>query len=99
MKEKYTDGPWELIQFGGPQIGNMETGEAVCTMWGSSRDAKMRANTHLIASAPELLAALQGLLDRYVDLVNCGDCGNWDPEVEGQVILARRAIAKAKGEA
>lgn len=44
----------------------------------------------------ELAAALAALLDRYVDLVNCGDCGFWDPEAEDEVIAARAALAKAK---
>jgi hypothetical protein len=43
----------------------------------------------------ELLAALKVLLDRYVSLINCGDCGNWDPETEAEVIAARAAIKKA----
>ena len=43
----------------------------------------------------ELRAALAGLLKRYVDLAGSGDCGNWDPETEDQVIAARAAL---KGE-
>ena len=37
--------------------------------------------------------ALQALLDRYTSLVNCGDCGNWDPEKEPCVVAARAALA------
>jgi len=37
---------------------------------------------------------LQRLLDKYVSLVNCGDCGNWDPETEQEVIDARVELAK-----
>lgn len=37
--------------------------------------------------------ALKALLDRYTSLVNCGDCGNWDPETEAVVIKARAALA------
>lgn len=40
----------------------------------------------------ELGAALQGLLDRYVGMINSGDCGHWDPEQEAEVIAARKAI-------
>lgn len=54
------------------------------------------ANARLIAAAPELLAALRLFLERYVSLVNCGDCGNWDPETDEEVIQARAAIAKAE---
>lgn len=40
-----------------------------------------------------LRAALVGLLDRYCDLVNCGDCGYWDPEKEEPVKAARAALS------
>lgn len=50
------------------------------------------------AGVGELLEALTGLTDHYTQLVNCGDCGNWDPEKEPQVVAARTAIAKALGD-
>lgn len=37
--------------------------------------------------------AARDLLKRYVDLVNCGDCGNWDPETEPEIIEMRSALA------
>ena len=43
--------------------------------------------------ADTLSQALTGLLDRYTALVNCGDCGNWDPESEDEVKAARAALA------
>lgn len=61
-------------------------------------DESNRANANLIAAAPELLEALEGMLDRYTGLVNCGDCGSWDPESEVEVIDARKAITRAKGQ-
>ena len=48
-----------------------------------------------------LYEALQTITKRYVDLVNCGDCGFWNPEQEPEVIKARAALAKthpARGE-
>ena len=39
-------------------------------------------------------AALDGLLERYVSLVNSGDGGSWNPETEAEVIAARAAIGK-----
>ena len=39
-----------------------------------------------------LYTALQALLHRYLELVNCGDCGNWDPEQEPDVIQAHAAL-------
>ena len=37
--------------------------------------------------------ALEGLLKHYVQLVECGDCGNWDAETEDEVIAAREALS------
>lgn len=45
----------------------------------------------------ELLATLEALTEHYVSLVNCGDCGRWDPEDEGVVKRARSTIAKVRG--
>lgn len=60
----------------------------------NSRDLRDGAN------AIDLLeSALTRLVDRYTMLVNCGDCGNWDPEKEPDVIFARAALAKLRGEA
>lgn len=36
--------------------------------------------------------ALQNLLYSYLRLANSGDCGNWDPEEEKEVIAARAAL-------
>ena len=44
------------------------------------------------ARIAKLEAALSGVLRKYVDLVNCGDCGNWNPETEDEVINARAAL-------
>lgn len=38
--------------------------------------------------------ALEKLLNRYVELVNSGDCGFWNPEAEPEVIEARRVLKK-----
>lgn len=38
--------------------------------------------------------ALTDLLNRYVELVNSGDCGNWDPELESSVMAARKALGQ-----
>jgi hypothetical protein len=44
----------------------------------------------------ELGEALAAITEHYVDLVNSGDAGNWDPEEEEPVIRARTALAKAR---
>lgn len=53
------------------------------------------ANARLIAAAPELLEQLHKMTEHYVRLAGCGDCGNWNPEEEDEVIAARATIAKA----
>ena len=53
------------------------------------------ANARLIAAAPEMYAALQGLVNHYVALINSGDAGSWNPEEEPVVAAARAALAKA----
>lgn len=52
-----------------------------------------RPHAEIAARAPALAEALDKLLDRYTSLVNCGDCGVWDPEKEDEVIAARAALA------
>lgn len=55
------------------------------------------ADDNALAAAAALDAcerALCDLLERYTGLVNCGDCGNWDPEKENEVISARAALVK-----
>jgi hypothetical protein len=44
-----------------------------------------------------LREAAAALLDRYVGLVNCGDCGHWNPEEEDEVIALRSALAAEGG--
>lgn len=39
-----------------------------------------------------LRIASQALLDHYLELVNSGDAGTWDPETEEPVIRLRRAL-------
>lgn len=41
----------------------------------------------------KLREALQALLNRYVQLVESGDAGNWDAEKEPEVIAARSALS------
>ncbi len=85
-----------INEFGG-DIAHTQFAQVVWRMSGEERSPQCEARVHLIVAAPELLEALQGLLDHYVALVNCGDCGNWDPNEEAPVIAARAAIAKAEG--
>lgn len=45
-----------------------------------------------ISRIERLEAALRKLLERYVSLVNSGDCGTWDSDGDDDVIAARAAL-------
>jgi hypothetical protein len=82
--------PRGIYTRGGDTVAFVELPVASLEDW--ERAAKVAT---LIAAAPTLLSSLQSMLERYTSLVNCGDCGNWDPEQEPNVIAARAAISKA----
>lgn len=60
-----------------------------------ARIAERNANARLIAAAPDLLAALQAIVDENVDYMTINHLG--DPEQQHNIKLARAAIAKATG--
>lgn len=92
MSTKFTPGPWRaswsmvgqwLVYMGGRQ----------CEM---ALPADRKADAHLIAAAPELYEALHELLRSHVE--------SWREEGyrvddDEEVIAARAALAKARGEA
>ena len=82
MAAKHTPGPWASVGERNCFIRDKYNGP-VATI---QPRAETEANAHLIAAAPELLAALQLVLKHY-------------QEVDGDVIApqVRAAIAKAKG--
>jgi len=53
------------------------------------------ANAKLIAAAPDLLEALQEITNMYINLIDSGDCGFWNPREDNEVIKAVKAIKKA----
>ncbi len=91
---KWVEGPWldallapEGYQLGADYVLNPES-------FGAKDDDVMQADARLIASAPELLEALKGLLAGYVCLLEYEtdtETINTDP----LVIAARSAIAQA----
>lgn len=109
MSAQHTPGPWELIHFGGPQIGHKATGEAVCTMWGDENDPadQFHANARLIAAAPQLYEALIAVLEgvhgaRADEDLDCStDAGGYllGDVMNDALIAADKALAKARGEA
>lgn len=90
MEEKYTPGPWEVD---GPRIySTTKTLVATVGLFRSLETAS--ANARLIAAAPDLLAALESLLEWAADV--------HDPMKQSRINYsgmdaARAAIAKAKG--
>ena len=93
----YTEGPWEIDRHG---VSDSRYKQVCRRPIGKDKTIvgkQWPENARLIAAAPELLEALEVMTERYADLVNCGDCGHWNPEQEAEVMQARAAIAKAKG--
>jgi len=84
---KFTPGPWRYEE-STKTIRSVPGNHWLATMdsWDGAVDHA--ANAHLIAAAPELLAALENLLDMVTDMRTHG------PEVE----FAADVIYKAKGE-
>lgn len=94
MNAKHTPGPWEHIGKG-DIMGKEDNGYGlgyvhVCSVFHRTVRSRTNANARLIAAAPELLEALQWLVDLMPD-----------PELDidtvqrEQVIKAKAAIAKA----
>ena len=86
QKTSHTPGPWEVFNsHTGPYVIDSAEQGAICKLeW----CLEAEANARLIASAPELLAALKRLLS---DVIVCYDVG--------VLREARAAIAKAEGSA
>lgn len=90
----HTPGPWILLDSEFPQffICNADTHEDICKCnIGEMSLKEIEANANLISAAPDLLEALDGLInfsgddDRIVILD------------KSRILAARAAIAKAKG--
>lgn len=102
MKAKHTPGPWQLAEkynccdvraVDGPYVASSNASAAI--RW----DVK-EANARLIAAAPELLEALNALLDADLYADGEGVCFIKHADTdsgERAVKMARAAIAKAEG--
>lgn len=94
---KHTPGPW-VVFHNKYRIPAVEVDGSV---WSEGFDSGVRlqserdANAHLIAAAPDLLAALKELLDQGE---GCAACGFGTPGCGCRYERARAAIAKAEGE-
>ncbi|EPV8684058.1 hypothetical protein [Enterobacter hormaechei] len=109
-KTRFTRGPWialpeevdkNYIRIRGTNIGGRYKIANVMTPVYENvheREAvETRANARLIASAPDLLDALQCLFENYKQLADSGDAGNWRLEDEPAGKKALHAINKALG--
>lgn len=97
MAGNWTKGPWRYDtgpSFSGMYHSVLADGETlVCECWEQPDDIA-QADAHLIAAAPDLYAALEEMvaLDEMTS-----DAMDWAATPE--VIAARAALAKARGEA
>ena len=105
MEFKGTKGEWKIGNYPTTIISNTDYhihrgnndkssikhygGRLICESVLDPQDAK------LIAAAPDLLNALINLKNMYVEMINSGDCGNWNPREDKEVIEAEKALEKA----
>ena len=101
MKHEHTPGPWSTFQDASLRHAVATATVRICDMWGKDPaffTAEDAANARLIASAPDLLAALKALLESIesVDFSVLDDAGlHYDRIPWSQ---AETAIARATGE-
>lgn len=88
-KFQHTQNPWDVFTTSAAhQVRDAIRSERICTINTSVTDQLAKAR--LIAAAPDLLAALENLLEDALRL------GLADSDMSGSAIEARAAIAKAK---
>lgn len=99
---KHTSGSWKAVSSGTAHNEDKHTIQASDGTWIAEtiphqpRGCSQEANARLIAAAPDLLAALQGAIDRLdAFLYRAEDSAS--PEVEVARDEMRSAIAKAEG--
>lgn len=97
MKSQFTPGPWTAWGY----TIYTDAGLRVAQTWEQERcclpTPTMEANARLIAAAPELLAALERLLESAEYLKEDSDSAHGYHGEPESFKLARAAIAKAKG--
>jgi hypothetical protein len=108
MSAKHTPGPWRVVSFtargsdDGCYVGISSEhhdclAEVVIRMKDESPSLELLANAHLIAAAPDLLAALRGL-DEALCRAGSPLTKEERHEDRKRLIAARAAIATATGE-
>lgn len=103
IEQKHTPGEWthephgDTIALYAGRAHGMNGRHGLRLMNLDDGDNNFEANARLISAAPDMLEALEQFVEEYVEMINSGDCGFWDPEKEDKVIKARAALSKAKG--
>lgn len=107
---KFTKGPWKVTGTGdvsvdipAPYYESIGVGVNECAPFCiviSRRNiaSRLEANANLIAAAPELYEALENQLKNWIELIESGDAGFWNPDDDEHVIAMRKVLAKARGE-
>jgi hypothetical protein len=97
--QTHTQGPWTTYIKGGADgwIAAADGNLIACAV----RNESMQANARLIAAAPDLLAALDAVIEDLEGNIDCGVDGGatreWLEDATNRLNAARAAIAKAKG--
>ncbi len=98
MEAEHTPGPWRTTEDGrvtGLPDVMIAPGRTIAVVGRSDREAYY--NSRLIAAAPELLEALEGMEWAFFVAGDCKDQQQREQE-DAAVDRARAAIAKAKGQ-
>jgi hypothetical protein len=106
---KHTPGPWfvdeaHIVRVGRPGSGFLKpvkiaTGWKVDAWVDGDSDEESRANAHLIAEAPVLLAELEYLVEVAESAMRAANRDGGEYDIGEMLEAPRAAIAKAKGEA
>ena len=89
MSAKFTQGEWS-VEYDGSVVMNGQIVSGAIGIDGSTQEEK-KANSMLIAAAPELLEACKRLVGSLGVMIT-------DKDSDGDIIFARAAICKATGE-
>ena len=89
----FTPGPWHIGMKPGPIIYDEKSNQVANMCDGLYGDEENRANARLIATAPELLEALEWFVNQIKDFGAVTIDGD-----KRRIREAREAVAKAKGE-
>ncbi|MBF0151730.1 MAG: hypothetical protein HQL84_17060 [Magnetococcales bacterium] len=93
---EHTPGPWTVTRHRDGSGGYLITDSKVvirATTYGCNTHEEENANAHIIAAAPELLEALESLVDQVALHLSAFRVGPLDTNIEA----AKAVIAKARG--